>query len=193
VNALLAEARAKTDAENAVVNEKRTLAATSGERRRSVHSALKRVENEQKELEARSAMHTVELGEIDIKIGGCANRRRRSRTGSREPKRKNCGARRARGCDREVTTAREAADAMSVELADLNHRSADALNERAAIEVRQAEAVTQLKNVNEKCAQDLNTSLSSLIESEVFEEDFDLGRVAIEPTIFAIGSKDSAR
>jgi chromosome segregation protein len=74
----------------------------------------------------------------------------------------------------EVTTAREAADTMSVELADLNHRSADALNERAAIEVRQAEAVTQLKNVNEKCSQDLNTSLSSLIESEVFEEDFDL-------------------
>jgi chromosome segregation protein len=63
---------------------------------------------------------------------------------------------------------------MSVELADLNHRSADALNERAAIEVRQAEAVTQLKNVNEKCVQDLNTSLQSLIESEVFEEDFDL-------------------
>ena len=64
---------------------------------------------------------------------------------------------------------------MSTELADLNHRSADALNERAAIEVRQAEAVTQLKNVNEKCAHELNTQLSSLIETEPLEDEFDLG------------------
>ena len=175
VNALLAEARAKTDAENAVVNEKRTLAATSGERRRSVHSALKRVENEQKELEARSAMHTVELAEIDIKMGNL-----RESTAVIADRIAGTEAEKVAEHEElavaiaEVTAAREAADAMSVELADLNHRSADALNERAAIEVRQAEAVTQLKNVNEKCVQDLNTSLQSLSESEVFEEDFDL-------------------
>jgi len=121
-------------------------------------------------------MHTVELGEIDIKIGGL-----RESTATIADRISGADAEKTAEHEEltaaiaEVTAAREAADAMSVELADLNHRSADALNERAAIEVRQAEAVTQLKNVNEKCAQDLNTSLSSLIESEVFEEDFDLG------------------
>jgi chromosome segregation protein len=153
INALLADARARSDAENAVVNEKRTLAATSSERRRSVQSALKRVENEQKELESRSAHHTLELSEIDVRIGQL-----RESTAAI--------ADRIAGADTEktaeveelakaiadVAAAREAADAMSAELADLNHRSTDALNERAAIEVRQTEAVTRLKNVNEKCA-----------------------------------------
>jgi chromosome segregation protein len=163
------------DAENSAVNEKRTLAATSGERRRSVHSALKRVENEQKELEMRSAMQTVELTEIDIKI---ANLRESTaaiadRIAGAEVE-KTAEVEELTAAIAEVTAAREAADAMSAELADLNHRSADALNERAAIEVRQAEAVTQLKNVNEKCAQELNTPLASLIETESLDEEFDL-------------------
>jgi chromosome segregation protein len=175
VNALLTDARARLDAENSAVNEKRTLAATSGERRRSVHSALKRVENEQKELEMRSAMQTVELTEIDIKI---ANLRESTaaiadRIAGAEVE-KTAEIEELTAAIAEVTAAREAADAMSAELADLNHRSADALNERAAIEVRQAEAVTQLKNVNEKCAQELNTPLASLIETESLDEVFDL-------------------
>jgi chromosome segregation protein len=175
VNALLTEARARLDAENSAVNEKRTLAATSGERRRSVHSALKRVENEQKELEMRSAMQTVELTEIDIKIANL-----RESTAAIADRIAGAEVEKAAEIEEltvaiaEVTAAREAADAMSAELADLNHRSADALNERAAIEVRQAEAVTQLKNVNEKCAQELNTPLASLIESESLDPEFDL-------------------
>ena len=175
VSVVLAEARSRSDAENTVVNEKRTLAATSGERRRSVHSALKRVENEQKELEARAAMQKVELTEIEIKI---ANLRESTATiadriaGTEAEK--TGETEELAAAIAEVTAARETADAMSAELADLNHRSADALNERAAIEVRQAEAVTRLKNVNEKCAQDLNTSLGSLIETEVIEDEFDL-------------------
>ncbi len=175
VNMLLADARARSDAENSVVNEKRTLAATSGERRRSVHSALKRVENEQKELEARSAMQTVELSEIDIKIASLRESTAAiaDRIAGAEVEKKT-EIEELTVAIAEVTAAREAADAMSVELADLNHRSADALNERAAIEVRQAEAVTQLKNVNEKCAQELNTQLASLIETEALDEGFEL-------------------
>ncbi len=175
VNTLLGDARARSDAENSVVNEKRTLAATSGERRRSVHSALKRVENEQKELEARSAMQTVELSEIDIKIAGL-----RELTAAIADRIAGTEVEKATEIEEltaaiaDVTAARETADAMSVELADLHHRSADALNERAAIEVRQAEAVTQLKNVNEKCAQELNTPLLALIEAESLVEEFDL-------------------
>lgn len=175
VNAHLSEARARSDAENSIVNEKRTLAATSGERRRSVHSALKRVENEQRELETRSAQQTVELNEIEIKITSL-----RESTAAIADRIAGTEAEKTKESEEltaaiaEVTTAREAADRMSADLADLNHRSADALNERAAIEVRQAEAVTQLKNVNEKCEQELNTTLGSLIETEVLDEEFDL-------------------
>ncbi|HKP70526.1 MAG TPA: chromosome segregation protein SMC [Pyrinomonadaceae bacterium] len=180
INAVLTDARTRSDEENAVVNEKRTLAATSGERRRSVHATLKRVENEQKELEARSALQTVELNEIDVKITAL-----RESTAAIADRIAGAETEKATEIEElttaiaEVTAARESADAMSAELADLNHRSADALNERAAIEVRQAEAVTELKNVNEKCSQELNTPLSELIESEMFAEDFILDECRI--------------
>ena len=175
INGLLADARARSDAENAVVNEKRTLAATSGERRRSVQSSLRRVENEQKELESRSALQTLELSEIEVKIGNL-----RESTAAIADKmaatetEKSAETTELETAIAEVTAAREAADGMSAELADLNRRSADALNERAAIEVRQTEAVTQLKNVNEKCSQELNIGLAELIDSESLGEDFDL-------------------
>ncbi len=175
INALLTDARSRSDAENTVVSEKRTLAATSGERRRSVQSALRRVENEQKELGSRSALQSLELSETDIKIGhlrdsiaviadkiAAAESDKVAETAELET------------AIIEVTTARADADAMSEDLADLNRRSADALNERAAIEVRQTEAVTQLKNVNEKCSQELNTPLGELIESESLPEEFAL-------------------
>lgn len=173
INSVLADARTKSEEENTIVNEKRTLAATSGERRRSVHATLKRVESEQKELEARSALQSVELNEIDVKIAGLRESTAAiaDRIAGAETE-KTAEMEELTAAIAEVTTAREAADAMSAELADLNHRSADALNERAAIEVRQAEAVTELKNVNEKCSQELNTALAELIESEMFAEDF---------------------
>ncbi|HEX6279272.1 MAG TPA: hypothetical protein VFZ49_04575, partial [Pyrinomonadaceae bacterium] len=175
INALLAEARARSDAENAIVNEKRTLAATSGERRRSVQSALRRVENEQKELESRSALHTLELSEIDVKIAHLRESTAKiaDRIANAEAE-KNAEDEEIAVAMADVATARQAADAMAAELADLNHRSADALNQRAAIEVRQTEAVTQLKNVNEKCTQDLNTSLADLIDNEELGDEFDL-------------------
>ncbi len=175
INAMLAEARARSDAENTVVSEKRTLAATSGERRRSVQSALRRVENEQKELESRSALQNLELSETDIRVGHL-----RESTATIADKiaaaesEKIAETAELTAAIADVNAAREAADAMSAELADLNRRSADALNERAAIEVRQTEAVTQLKNLNEKCAQELNTRLTELIETESIDEEFQL-------------------
>lgn len=175
INALLADARARSDAENTVVNEKRTLAATSGERRRSVQSALRRVENEQKELESRSTIQTLELSEIEVKIGHL-----RESTAAIADRMGAADADIAAEADElqtalaDVTAARETADSMSAELAELNRRSAEALNERAAIEVRQAEAVTQLRNITEKCEHELNMRLADLIESEALSEDFDL-------------------
>jgi chromosome segregation protein len=63
---------------------------------------------------------------------------------------------------------------MSAELADLNKRAAEARNERAALEIRQTESVTRLKNLNEKCLHELNLSLIELIKNEPYEENFDL-------------------
>nr|HQU92645.1 AAA family ATPase [Pyrinomonadaceae bacterium] len=64
----LMKAREISENENEVLNQKRTLAATSAERRRSAQSALRRVENEQKELESRIAQQTQELEETNSKI-----------------------------------------------------------------------------------------------------------------------------
>src|SRR5690606_25271538 len=64
----LVKAREISENENEVLNQKRTLAATSAERRRSAQSALRRVENEQKELESRIAQQRQELEQTDSKI-----------------------------------------------------------------------------------------------------------------------------
>ncbi|MEJ7701855.1 MAG: hypothetical protein WKF71_19760 [Pyrinomonadaceae bacterium] len=49
---------------------------------------------------------------------------------------------------------------MSAELAEQNKKSAEARNERAALEIKQAEIVARLKNLNEKCSEDLNLSFT---------------------------------
>ncbi|MEJ7847403.1 MAG: chromosome segregation protein SMC [Pyrinomonadaceae bacterium] len=171
----LAGARHNSEAENAVLNEKRTLAATSSERRRSIQSSLRRIENEQRELASRISQQNEEISQTESKIkdlrasvseiaGKIASVEVEQETELRE----------LNEAVASVQTARETADAMSEQLADLNRKSAEALNERAAIDVRQTEAVTRLKNVNEKCSQELNLSLVEIVESEVFEAEIDL-------------------
>jgi chromosome segregation protein len=70
--------------------------------------------------------------------------------------------------------AREKADLLSAELAELNKVSAGARNSRAEIEVKKAESITRLQNLNENCAQDLNQSLVKLVEEIETTEDFNL-------------------
>ncbi len=175
VAASLAESRERADAENSVLNEKRTMAATSSERRRAVQSAIRRIENEQKELEARTVSLGSELTQAEEKIdqlkasvaeiGG----RIESVETQLDAERKELEA-----ATSAVAAAREAADTASTELADLNRKATEALNERAAIEVQQTEAVTQLRNIHENCAQELGIELRELIEKEEMPEDFDL-------------------
>jgi len=167
-------ARQRSDSESNVVSEKRTIAATSGERLRAVHSAKRRVENEQKELESRITILNIELSEIDTKI-------EQLRTSSAEIADKIEGA--ESDIDREkselheaidfVTTERQRADAVSAELAEVNRRSVDAANERAAVEVRQAETVTMLKNVTENCSHELGLGIEELA-AEPSDPGFDL-------------------
>ena len=174
ISGKLNEARTKLEAENRDLNEKKTLAATSNERRRSVETALKRVENEAKELESRLARESLEtkeiegklielstlITEIEAKIGVSANDEEKEQNELNEAL-------------SNLKTERERADEMSVELADLNKRSAEARNERAAFEIRQTEAITKLRSLNEKAVQDLNVSLVELVENEEVSEDFD--------------------
>ena len=133
------------------------IAATSGERLRAVHSAKRRVENEQKELESRIALLNLELSEIDTKITVTSRIECRDRRQDRTvPKRRSLTSMtELQDAIEFVTNERERADAVSAELADVNRASVDAANERAAIEVRQAETVTLLKNVTENCTHEL--------------------------------------
>jgi chromosome segregation protein len=171
----LNDARARTEAENTVLNEKRTLAATSEERRRSAQSALRRVENEFRELDSRHARQNMEIletegkqkdltasiSEIEKKIASAEN--------EQETEQNELTA-----AAEHLKNARETADAMSSELAELNKNSAEARNERAALEIRQAEAMTKLRSVNENCSHELNLSLVELVETEEIDEDFEL-------------------
>lgn len=171
----LTDARGRLEAENAVLNEKRTLAATSEERRRSASNALRRVENEQTELESRLSRFRLETKEIEAKIAEL-NKLSADLSGkiasaeTEESLERNELAQ----AQEHLKRAREQADAMSSELAQLNKKSAEARNERAALEIRQTETITRLRSVNENCLQDLNVSLVELVENEEVAEDFDL-------------------
>ena len=169
----LNDARAKTEAANAILNDKRMIAATSDERRRSAVSALRRVENESKEIESRLALQNLEISEAEGKI-------RELHTAINDITDRIASAGDEVASENTELTAaitglaaaRENADRMSETLADLNRQAAEARNERAAIEIRQAETVTELKNIGDNCQQELNLSLGSLVSEVEPAENF---------------------
>lgn len=181
ISKALNRARSESDTENATVNQKRTLAATSAERRRSVQSALRRLENEEKELESRAGLQNFEIVETDKKI-------KHLRASISEIAGKIASADddslneqvQLDASVEAVKSARKTADAASRDLADLNRKSGEAMNERGAIEIRKTEAVTQLKNLNDNCNQELNISLVGLLKSETTRADFDLENAKAE-------------
>ncbi len=171
----LTNARGLTEAAFAVLSEKRMIAATSDERRRSSVSALRRVENETKEIESRLALQALELGEAEAKIkvlhDEITSITDRIASAGDEIDRETAEITRAVTA---LTEARQVSDATSDELADTNRRLGEARDERAAIEIRQAEAVTELKNVGEKCHQELSVSLQALVDEVAHSPEFDL-------------------
>ncbi|CAN5826296.1 hypothetical protein BH20ACI4_BH20ACI4_32860 [soil metagenome] len=175
INLKLADARRKLDAENIVLNEKRTLAATSEERRRSAAGALRRVENEKAELESRLARFDLEIKENDQKLKNLgelsANLKTKIASAADEQTREQSELAEATNA---LKSAREKSDKESNELAELNKRTAEARNERAALEIRQTETITRLQNLNENCSRDLNISFVELVENAEIAEDFDL-------------------
>jgi len=173
IAASLSEARSNTETAYAILNEKRMIAATSDERRRSAVSALRRVENEGKEIESRLALQNLELTEAEAKIKGlhASITEITDRIASAGDDIANENVELTASVTA-LTAARALSDTTSEELAELNRRAADARNERAAVEIRQAEAVTQLKNTADNCQQELNVSLAELVETIVPEDDF---------------------
>jgi chromosome segregation protein len=160
----LTTARGLTEAAFAVLSEKRMIAATSDERRRSAVSALRRVENEAKEVESRLAIQTLELTEAEAKIKALHEEitsiTDRIASAGDEVERETIEITQAVNA---LTEARQLSDATSEDLANVNRRLGEARNERAEIEIRQAEAVTELKNIGEKCHQELGLSLDALV------------------------------
>ncbi|MBX7054919.1 MAG: chromosome segregation protein SMC [Pyrinomonadaceae bacterium] len=169
----LSSARERVETANLKLNEKRMTAATSGERRRSVQSALRRVENEGREIESRLALQELEIGEAEAKIKHLHEAineitdRIASASTDIESERDALTA-----AINALAAARENADRMSEELALLNRAASDALNRRAEIEVRQAETITELKNVAENCEHELNLPLDQLVAETELDADF---------------------
>lgn len=173
IGASLNDARSKTEAANAVLNEKRMVAATSEERRRSAVSALRRVENELKELQGRLALQHLEMTDAETKIKElhASINEITDRIASAGDEIANENAE-ITGAINALAAAREMSDRMIDELADLNRRAGEARNERADIEVRRAEAITQLRNTAENCQQELNIPLAEMVDSVSLSEDF---------------------
>jgi len=174
IAATLGDARARAEAAFTVLNEKRMIAATSDERRRSAQSALRRIENESKELESRRAVLSLEMAESEAKINELhisitAITDRIASAGDEV----NSENEQLASAVQALTAAREMSDAMSDELAAVNRALGDARNERAEIEIRQAEAITQLKNTAENCQQELNVSLAELVAEAAARTDDD--------------------
>lgn len=176
----LASARSESDAEATILNEKRMVAATSSERARSAQSALRRVETERKELEARLTALNREITDGESRIsalqGSVSEIAGRIASSESDLTREQEELATETG---NLAKARFDADVMNDELVELNHSSAEARNARAEIEVRQAEAVTRLKNIGERCTQELNLPLPRLIETEVPDPGFDLDAARI--------------
>lgn len=175
INLKLIDARRNLEAENIVLNEKRTLAATSEERRRSAAGALRRIETEKTELDSRLTRFDSEIKANDQKLKNLgelsANLKTRIASAQDEQQREQTELAEATTA---LKSAREQSDKESVALAELNKRTAEARNERAALEIRQTETITRLQNLNENCSRDLNLSFIELVENSEIPEDFQL-------------------
>src|SRR5207245_3799551 len=73
-----------------------------------------------------------------------------------------------------LTEARERADALSAELAEMNRSAAASRDARAAIEVQRAEAMARVNFVRESCTNALNQSLEEIARELTPDPEFNL-------------------
>lgn len=175
ISAELQLSRSASDKINEELNEKRTIAATSGERRRSVQFALRRLENERNELQLRLDAQRQEYKESKDKIGRLSDSIKAiEKHIASFDKLSSVEQEELSAALKTVQDAREKADTSSRRLAELNKESSEAINGRSLIEVKQAEVITQLNNLRERCWQELNLPFEDLTADEDAGEIVDL-------------------
>jgi chromosome segregation protein len=181
--ALLAVARREAEAENELLGEQRAAAAAAAERRRAAAAELRRMEAEQSELESRLERHATEMTEATARLEDLRRsideieQSEDAVEDERTREEQEIAAAAAR-----LAAAREKADALAAELAELNRRAAAARDARAELEVQRAEASAKLGYVREACMSELNQSLEELESQHPADAEFDLeaGRARVE-------------
>jgi chromosome segregation protein len=172
---VLAVARRAAEAESESLGEQRAAAAAAAERRRATAAELRRMESERNDLDARLERHEREVADTTSRL----EELRRS-INEMEQGAGLVGEERTRE-EQEITShtarlvaARELADTLSTELAELNRRAAAARDARAELEIQRAESAARLTYVREACMSELNQSLEELSHERPLDEEFDL-------------------
>jgi len=179
----LLTARREAESENELLNEQRAVAAAAAERRRSTSTELRRLQSESADLKSRLARHAQEIDEIATRLEqlqqsiGEIDALTETVDDERALEEKQIAAATA-----ELNDARDRADAVAAELAEVNRRAASSRDARAAIEVQRAEGHARLTYVREACSAELGQNLADLASEHPVDEGFDLeaGRARVE-------------
>ena len=150
-------------------------AAAAAERRRATSAERRRLEAENAEVTARQERHSLDLQEIENRIEeltiSVAELDQRASTADEDRVREEQQINEASVL---LDQSRQRADAFSAELSEINRRSAQSRDSRAAVEVQRAEAQARLTFVHENCAAELNQTLEELARDHVLPAEFDL-------------------
>jgi chromosome segregation protein len=180
---VLAIARRAAETESESLGEERAAAAAAAERRRATAAELRRMEAERHDLAARLERHEREVADASARLEELRQSISEMEQGAelvgeqRTREEQEIASRAAR-----LAAARERADTLSTELAELNRRAAVARDARAGLEVQRAEATARLSYVREACMAELNQPLEELTQERPLDEGFDLeaGKARVE-------------
>ncbi len=177
------QVRRSAEVENTALSQQRAEAAAAAERLRSTTTSLRRMEEESQELNTRLARYEQESTEIESRLESLnlsiADYEENESTIEEE---RLLSDEEIANISQRLTEAREKADALANALIELNHKSADARERRAGLEVERAESTARLNFVREACTTELNQSLEDLAYEHPADEEFDLeaGRTRVE-------------
>jgi len=162
----LANARREAEIENEKLGEQRAAAAAAAERRRATSAELKRLEAEQSDLNVRLERHAGEVALIAARLEELRNSMGEIEGSAETEEEIAQEASEVAEVAAQLTEAHERADALALELAELNRRAAATRDARAQLEVQRAESTARLAYVREACMSELGQSLEELARAE---------------------------